>query len=239
MTASILSSWDQWSSIHQLPEQLKRQKSASEKKLTPISIDHQNATGTFKGSAKSNYITTLSDCTCIDFSRRKFPCKHMYRLAYELSIFNLEAVSSGQCITTDEAVKKITEILSEDEIPSFAYFCYCCGNNQGSSKLFDSELASRLIEYHLAEEVTDIPTLLSHLHINEVRKFLPEGLKSPRKKIDLIALVAPEVTREKIVFPNNMKCLTLHSDISSLGHAIHRRLCALYPDAKQDSWFDI
>lgn len=235
MTNSTSSDWSQWDSVHSLNDQLKRQKSASEKKVTPVSIDHSNSIGTFKGSAKSNYITTLSGCSCIDFSRRNLPCKHMYRLAHELSLFNLGSVSSGHLMTCDEVIPKIIKILPEDEIASFAYFCYHCGNNQASSKLFPSDLASRLIENGLAEEVHDIPTLLTHLHISEVRKFLPAGVKSPRKKVDLISLVTPNVTCEEIVFPDNKKCLTLHSDIAHLGHSIHRRLCALYPEFKQET----
>lgn len=238
MTNSTSSDWAQWDSVHNLSDQLKRQKSASEKKNTPVSIDRSNATGVFKGSAKSNYVTTLSSCSCIDFSRRNLPCKHMYRLAHELSIFNLGTVSSGHLLTCDEVIPKIIETLSEDEIASFAYFCYHCGNNQSSSKLFPSDLANRLIKNGLAEEVHDIPTLLAHLHISEVRKFLPAGVKSPRKKMDLIFLVAPNVTREEIIFPDNMKCLTLHSDIAHLGHSIHRRLCALYPESKQETWYE-
>lgn len=238
MTTSTLSDWSQWDSVHNLDDQLKRQKSAYEKKNTPVSIDRSSASGTFKGSAKSNYITTLSNCSCIDFSRRNLPCKHMYRLAHELSFFNLGVVSSGHSITCDEVIPKIVEILSENEIASFAYFCYQCGNNQSSSKLFSSDFANRLIKNGLAEEIHDIPTLLTHLHINELRKFLPVGVKSPRKKVDLISLIAPNVNREEIVFPDNMKCLTLHSDIAHLGHSIHRRLCALYPESKQETWYE-
>lgn len=239
MTNATLSSWSQWDEIHGLSDQVKRQKSASEKKNTPVSIDRSNATGTFKGSAKSNYVTTLSSCNCVDFSRRHLPCKHMYRLAHELSLFSLGAVSSGHVVTRDEAISKITQILSEDEIATFAYFCYHCGNNQASSELFPSDFANRLIKNRLAEEVSDIPTLLTHLHMNDIRKFLPAGVKSPSKKVDLISLVAPNVAREEIIFPDNMKCLTLHSDIAHLGHSIHRRLCALYPKPEQELWFDL
>lgn len=234
--------WSQWDGLHDSGDQLKRQKSSSEKKLTPISVNPEQGTGIFKGSGKSDYSTTLSNCTCIDFSRREIPCKHMYRLAYELSLFNpgMDVHSSSMPgITRDDVIGIIQANLSEDEIRRFAYFCYGCGNNQETSELFAPELADRLIKNRLAEEVTDIPTLLWHLHMKEVRKFLlPLGIKSPRKKSELIALVAPHVSREEIVFPDNAKCLTLHSDIAHLGHTLHRRLCALYPDDTQTSWDD-
>lgn len=238
MTTQKSSDWEQWDSIHGLADQLKRQKSARDKKTTPISIDRENETGIFKGSGKADYVTTLSNCTCTDFSRRKLPCKHMYRLAHELSKYNLGMVMSGYVPNCDEVIQSLLEILPEDKIGEFAYFCYHCGNNQASSELFPSDLAGQLIAKGLAEEVSDVSVLLSHLHISEVRKFLPAGTKSPRKKVDLIAVVAPNVTPDEIVFPDNMKCLTLHSNIAHLGHSIHRRLCALYPDARQDDWFD-
>lgn len=235
--------WGQWDGFHDSDDQLKRQKSSSEKKLTPISVNPEQGTGIFKGSGKSDYSTTLSNCTCIDFSRRKLPCKHMYRLAYELSLFDPGIdvhTSSMPGITRDDVIGIIQANLSEDEIRRFASFCYGCGNNQESSALFDPEFAERLIKNQLAEEVTDIPTLLWHLHIKEVRKFLlPLEMKSPRKKSELIDLVAPYVSRKQIVFPDNAKCLTLHSDIAYLGHTLHRRLCALYPDIVQDIYFDL
>lgn len=67
------------------PAQLSRQKSAMSAKLKPVSIDYENQTAVFKGSSETPYITTLDSCTCVDFNVRKLPCKHIYRLRYELS----------------------------------------------------------------------------------------------------------------------------------------------------------
>ena len=44
-----------------------------------------------KGSGKQAYEVYLENCTCMDFMRRKLPCKHMYRLAHELGVFRLHA----------------------------------------------------------------------------------------------------------------------------------------------------
>lgn len=68
--------------IDAAPDQVKRQKSAL--KCKPIEIDFENKCGTFKGSGKNPYHTTLTDCTCRDFFVRRLPCKHMYRLRIEL-----------------------------------------------------------------------------------------------------------------------------------------------------------
>lgn len=78
--------WNMWDGKHDSADQKKRLTSAKKANLTPLSIDADNGIGNFAGS--TNYVTTLSDCTCIDFVRRRLPCKHMYRLAIELGIID-------------------------------------------------------------------------------------------------------------------------------------------------------
>lgn len=84
--------------LHTTPDQLKRQKSASEPKLAPIGIDTVNKTASFKGSSKTPYETSLYTCTCRDYFVRRLPCKHMYRLANELGEFFLPNVKAGELI---------------------------------------------------------------------------------------------------------------------------------------------
>jgi len=67
------------------PEQIKRQTSAMDKKCTPTSINFENKTGIFTGSGKKPYETSAITCTCRDFFVRRLPCKHIYRLRYELT----------------------------------------------------------------------------------------------------------------------------------------------------------
>ena len=48
------------------------------------SIDTANKTGRFHASEGDDiYTTTFQSCTCPDFTKRKKPCKHMYRLKIE------------------------------------------------------------------------------------------------------------------------------------------------------------
>ncbi len=89
---NTFSLWE--STIHDMSEQRKRIASAKSAKTTPNSIDKQNKTGTFPGSGAVPYETTLETCTCVDFSRRKLPCKHIYRLAIELGLLD-ETAESG------------------------------------------------------------------------------------------------------------------------------------------------
>jgi len=67
------------------PEQIKRQKSGMEAKCKPTEINYENKTGIFSGSGKKPYETTTNSCTCRDYFVRRLPCKHIYRLRYELN----------------------------------------------------------------------------------------------------------------------------------------------------------
>ena len=83
-----LASIKESSDIDNEPDQLKRQKSGMSAKCTPTEIDYDNKTAIFKGSGKTPYTTTETTCTCRDYFVRKLPCKHIYRLRYELSNHN-------------------------------------------------------------------------------------------------------------------------------------------------------
>ena len=48
-------------------------------------VDYENETGEIK-----NYEVSLKRCTCTDFQRRHKPCKHMYCLAVELGVFEID-----------------------------------------------------------------------------------------------------------------------------------------------------
>lgn len=68
-------------------DQLKRQKSASAIKSDKFTINQNFSTGTFIGSS-GVYLTSLTSCDCMDNSIRRLPCKHMYRLASEVGVFD-------------------------------------------------------------------------------------------------------------------------------------------------------
>lgn len=106
--------------IHSTAEQQKRIASAKSSKTTPTKIDKISKEGIFPGSGATPYKTTLENCTCFDFSRRKLPCKHIYRLAIELGLLhetakrgiNKNVLNSSQ-MTLPEAVAEV-EKLSDD-----------------------------------------------------------------------------------------------------------------------------
>lgn len=77
------SSWEQWKSVHGLSEQIQRQCRSYDRRISLSSVNPSTACATVHGTG-GRYMTSLASCTCPDFQRRRKPCKHMYRLAYEL-----------------------------------------------------------------------------------------------------------------------------------------------------------
>lgn len=74
-------------------ERAKRELKAASAECTPISIEVDKQCGVFSGTS-GVYHTRIDECECVDFRRRKHPCKHMYRLAYELGQYELGNVVS-------------------------------------------------------------------------------------------------------------------------------------------------
>lgn len=227
--------WDK--EMHSTEDQLKRQKSASESCLTPLSIE--NSIGIFKGT-KNDYITSLKDCTCIDFMRRKMPCKHMYRLAHELNKFTLKSISSDANISIRKRIDDIMpviESMSEDYQIEFKNIAYICGNDGKSEGVVvkDINVARTFIELHLAQKVTDKYKLLKYMNINLVRKIIPDnGIKLPRKKDEIIQFILSTYPNIEIPDENDRIHIELDKSISHLGYSIHKRLCTKFPNEDED-----
>lgn len=80
-------------SIQEYEGQSERLTRAREAAVTPQSVDPISKTGIFSGRQGKAYVTSLESCSCQDFTRRKLPCKHMYRLAMELGLIEADFVS--------------------------------------------------------------------------------------------------------------------------------------------------
>lgn len=79
--------WNQWDeSVHNHWEQVKRRLTGEKIRPSKVIVDQENGAAKIVGSEGIPYNVTLLNCDCIDFSRRKRPCKHMYRLAMELDV---------------------------------------------------------------------------------------------------------------------------------------------------------
>lgn len=75
--------WSKWpDEVHFTDDQIARQKRACNLPINSIDISACKA-------MINNHNTSLVNCKCGDFINRRLPCKHMYRLAFELNLFNL------------------------------------------------------------------------------------------------------------------------------------------------------
>lgn len=155
-----MSTWGTWpEELHLADDQIRRQKSALEKKLTPVSINREAETGIFKGSKGETYEVTLENCTCGDFRRTKKPCKHMYRLAMEVGAFpGLEYTQAGSTsrVFPEEVLERISSLPEEDQV-EFARFCYHCGNdNEKGMQYLSTDLAKKLESLGLIKIMEDM-----------------------------------------------------------------------------------
>ena len=86
------------------PDLARRRKRSHSLKM--LSIDRETIKAEFESSREGKiYVTTLTSCTCKDFAlgRGERPCKHIFRLAEELGVFQNEHFKAGETDYTLEA----------------------------------------------------------------------------------------------------------------------------------------
>lgn len=103
---------DAWTQeTHETDYALKRIKSAQSAKLTPVEINLEDGYGYFQGG-HGRYETFLDHCPCGDFRRSKLPCKHIYRLAAELGILDIDCKHNKNSIPTPKSEQlKLDEVI--------------------------------------------------------------------------------------------------------------------------------
>lgn len=166
---------------------LARQQRASKASLTPLDIDAKKGVAHFRG-AERDYKTTLSTCECMDFQRHALPCKHMYRLAYELDIFMLdktvESVPEPNKLFHQNDFIHLLSKLSKNDMELFSHISY-------SPDVVRRTDALRLLDFGLIVISTDKHLLLNHFKRDELFALLPSdaSVKKNCKKADLIGLI--------------------------------------------------
>lgn len=191
--------WDIWDmACHSEADQIKRQISAQSAKCTPVFVDEIAAIGHFQGSS-GNHTTSLKTCSCIDFNRRKKPCKHMYRLAMELNLM------SGD-IKSDIGALPSSSIKIEDAITTIETF------SKEQKELLYTVLCAMKYQYH--SEYAPVPkesdTILKpiieagilQLELNE-----PEFLLNTYRRNELNSRIAD--SNIDIKYNRNMKLVDL------------------------------
>lgn len=78
--------WDP--DVHSTLEQVKRLAAMLRIKPKNITVNVDNLTAEIIGSTGDHHHVSLTSCSCMDFHFRQLPCKHIYRLAYELGCLN-------------------------------------------------------------------------------------------------------------------------------------------------------
>ena len=217
--------------LHDEYEQLRRQKSALNLKLD--SVDFTNQTGRIK-----NYEVSLEKCSCVDFIMRRKPCKHMYRLANELGIFqliskakakNLPSSTESETKFVRDALKKNIDEISMDakrELQKFTYhprekICSVVEN----SALVELVSAGLLV----AEPLTN-DEILESLTVADIRSLcITEKPPKNIRKAELISFFKKnypvQLTNLAISNFANKSRVDLSRDVKENLNAIHRYLC--------------
>ncbi len=147
--------WEQWANVHDTEDQKKRLESSWAAACTPVDVDPEKEMAHF-ASKRGNYETTLKQCSCGDFIRRHLPCKHMYRLAWEIGILSYDCVRAYRYGGYSwKEVVEIVEKLSEDAQKEF-YANYSKGSKQ-FRKMKRPEL-EELITHGIYEEYPESET---------------------------------------------------------------------------------
>ncbi len=218
-----IEAWENWpASIHQEPDQIKRQESAKKAETTPKEINDDYAV--FKGSEK-DYKTTLVSCTCVDFGRRKKPCKHMYRLAFELGAFPMDYVdvdlSIGIELRIGEAMKIING-LPDDLQKKYMDIIYDVYYGKGYS-LAACDDVPLLLQAKLIKDYPDRATILSKLKKDELFKLAPDADKK-LKKPELIDYIIQNVDIDYTTVLGDKRMVALDDSVNKIALAMYRKL---------------
>lgn len=219
--------------LHEEREQLRRQKSA--KTLTLDYVDFENQTGKIK-----KYEISLDGCTCVDFIMRQQPCKHIYKLASELGVFQISSktndkylppTSETQIKTTRDAIKEKIRNVSTDAQLELREFTY-----RPKPKVYDLKehpACEELISAGLlvAREVS-IEDALEKFTIAQIQKLCTgEKPKKSWRRAQVIDFfkknyydIAEQITKE---FGTGKIVLNLSQEILENLNAIHRFICSL------------
>ena len=80
--------WERWASFHEQTDQVRRIERAITETYNIASYDEIDGKAVFIGGS-GKYKTNLLKCSCPDFKKRKLPCKHMYKLAFDLNLIGV------------------------------------------------------------------------------------------------------------------------------------------------------
>lgn len=194
------------------PDDLKRLASAQKPECTPVSLDKEKEIGFFTGKYGS-YTTSMSECTCVDFSRRKSPCKHMIRLAIELGYIKCSSDSNPEKIrkpssglTTKELVQLVESTSDSAQEMYFSFLLEFVYRKRSNVLMDNDEDLCSLVDVGLVEFVRNDRDLLESLTGKAIMERLRiAGLapsKRPRTNADLVNWCLANLSDIPSLFPD-------------------------------------
>lgn len=220
---SDFSYWDK--NIHLDVKQLDRIKRAKLSATTPSQISIKDRNGIFKGSGKSDYVTTLVSCSCMDFITRRLPCKHIYRLALELNFIEGNFENGRNKNSLDDDINNLS-IEAQELFLELLYFYI----HRGSNKLLlcrnsiTEELFKKgffiedMQNYTSTIEHMDLPFLKNELFSIEDTSLLPK--KTSHRKTFSKWIDEKEKSDIKFLW-DNFIVLEITEDTNKLKHKIY------------------
>lgn len=185
----IQSVWNWTLDIHDDDKQFQRQKRSLYNAI-PVLIDSHSFSGIFWSTRYNRtYEVTLSECTCPDFEERGLPCKHMYRLFYELTHPQL---NPG---ITDVPSPYAELFTGLDEKSKNEFLSYVRYRNLSSSRIVKSPSITELIKTNIlvSFEAISYDGLLENMTKDEIILALAkkgvQGFRPSWSKVKLIAWV--------------------------------------------------
>lgn len=185
-----------WYNNLNTPDDLKRLTSAQKSECAPLSLDKEKQVGSFTGKHGS-YTTSMYECTCVDFMRRKLPCKHMIRLAIELGYIKIEVEHNSEKVrkstsgfTLKELVARVESLSEEAQRLYFSFLLEFIYRKRSNVLVDNDDTVCSFVNAGLVQIVRNDRDLLESLTGKEIMDRLRStGLapsKRPRTNADLV-----------------------------------------------------
>lgn len=187
--------------IHTEKEQLSRMRGSMDRWIYLFPSTFTGHSARIMGTSREIYNTSLSTCSCMDFQKRKLPCKHMYHLAffsgrmndfdwigddryYIMDRFKLSTKPIAKKIYSlpPEEVMILRHVVRSDELGEPGLYV----NASRMKNLFELGLVSKTGK----KDKTRI--LLFDLTVVEIKQFLRSKgyfFKQARSRVDLLSAI--------------------------------------------------
>ena len=227
---------------HTLPDQIKRQKSATKTALlslnAPLQIGQIN-----------DYQVSLYACSCTDFRQKKQPCKHMYRLAHELKIFDLgsfdkkttylsSASNKAPSTSTKEAVSKLPDNIQKS-LHKLLYHAIFRTPDKPFYQISQSEWRA-LSDTGLIERNNSPDLIRDCLSKEQIIARLTNPLvqiNKSKKKSELFAFYLENYQEDFLTFKEEFIFVSPSPTLSEHARAVYNDILRRFPSEKTDiSW---